>query len=72
MEEKKRLEQERIRCEQERHRLEQEIKTREEKEAQLREQQVCCNFILSDFLFTYHIDIYIYHMLFLWEIIFSR
>lgn len=41
MEEKKRLEQERLRCEQERQKLENEIRTREEKEAQLREQQVC-------------------------------
>ena len=40
MEEKKRLEQERIKCEKERQRLEEEIRTREEKEAMLREQQV--------------------------------
>ncbi|XP_047371274.1 drebrin-like protein isoform X1 [Vespa velutina] len=40
IEEKKRLEQERIRNEQERQRLEKEIRMREEKESQLREQQV--------------------------------
>lgn len=40
MEEKKRLEQERIKCEKERQRLEEEIKSREEKEAMLREQKV--------------------------------
>lgn len=40
MEEKKRLEQERMKCEKERRRLEEEIRTREEKEAMLREQQV--------------------------------
>ncbi|KAG7205403.1 hypothetical protein KM043_007397 [Ampulex compressa] len=40
IEEKKRLEQERIRCEQERQRLEREIRTREEKATMLREQQV--------------------------------
>lgn len=40
MEEKKRLEQERLRCEQERQKLEREVRAREEKEAQLREQQV--------------------------------
>lgn len=40
IEEKKRLEQERIRSEQERQRLEKEIRIREEKESQLREQQV--------------------------------
>ncbi|XP_043263379.1 drebrin-like protein [Colletes gigas] len=40
MEEKKRLEQERIKCAQERQRLEEEIRAREEKEALLREQQV--------------------------------
>ncbi|XP_029039981.1 drebrin-like protein [Osmia bicornis bicornis] len=40
MEEKKRLEQERIKCEKERQRLEEEIKSREEKEALLREQKV--------------------------------
>lgn len=40
MEEKKRLEQERLRCEQERQKLEKEVRAREEKEAQLREQQV--------------------------------
>lgn len=41
IEEKKRLEQERIRNEQERQRLEKEIRMREEKESQLREQKVC-------------------------------
>lgn len=40
MEEKKRLEQERIKCEKERQRLEEEIRTREEKETLLREQKV--------------------------------
>ncbi|XP_070152012.1 drebrin-like protein [Polyergus mexicanus] len=40
MEEKKRLEQERLRCEQERQKLEKEVRAREEKEAQLREQKV--------------------------------
>lgn len=40
MEEKKRLEQERVRCEQERQKLEREVRAREEKETQLREQQV--------------------------------
>ncbi|CAK9832352.1 Drebrin-like protein [Anthophora retusa] len=40
MEEKKRLEQERIKCEKERQRLEEEIRTREEKETMLREQKV--------------------------------
>lgn len=40
MEEKKRLEQERMKCEKERQRLEEEIKSREEKEALLREQKV--------------------------------
>ncbi|KAG5326091.1 DBNL protein, partial [Acromyrmex heyeri] len=40
MEEKKRLEQERLRCEQERQKLEQEMRAREEKETQLREQKV--------------------------------
>ncbi|XP_076753415.1 actin binding protein 1 isoform X2 [Xylocopa sonorina] len=40
MEEKKRLEQERIKSEKERQRLEEEIRAREEKEALLREQQV--------------------------------
>lgn len=40
MEEKKRLEHERVRCEKERQQLEEEIRTREEKESQLREQQV--------------------------------
>ncbi|KYN42772.1 Drebrin-like protein [Trachymyrmex septentrionalis] len=40
MEEKKRLEQERLRCEQERQKLEQEMRAREEKETQLREQQI--------------------------------
>ncbi|XP_011882807.1 PREDICTED: drebrin-like protein isoform X2 [Vollenhovia emeryi] len=40
MEEKKRLEQERMRCEQERQKMEREIRAREEKETQLREQQV--------------------------------
>lgn len=42
MEEKKRLEQERVRNEQERQKLEKEVRAREEKEAQLREQKVCC------------------------------
>lgn len=41
MEEKKRLEQERVRQEKERQKLEQEIRAREEKETQLREQKVC-------------------------------
>lgn len=40
MEEKKRLEQERLKSEQERQRIEREIRTREEKEALLREQKV--------------------------------
>ncbi|XP_012529432.1 drebrin-like protein [Monomorium pharaonis] len=40
MEEKRRLEQERLRCEQERQKLEREVRAREEKETQLREQQV--------------------------------
>ncbi|KAL6440342.1 hypothetical protein ACFW04_003119 [Cataglyphis niger] len=40
MEEKKRLEQERLRCEQERQKLEKEVRAREEKEAQMREQKV--------------------------------
>jgi len=40
MEEKKRLEQERVRSEQERQKLEREVRAREEKETQLREQQV--------------------------------
>ncbi|KAG5313091.1 DBNL protein, partial [Pseudoatta argentina] len=40
MEEKKRLEQERLRCEQERQKLEQEMRAREERETQLREQKV--------------------------------
>lgn len=43
MEEKKRLEQERLRQEKERQKLEQEIRAREEKETQLREQKVCRN-----------------------------
>lgn len=46
MEEKKRLEQERLRCEQERQKLESETKAREEKETQLREQQVCCHLMI--------------------------
>lgn len=45
MEEKKRLEQERIRCEQERQKLEREIRTREEKETQIREQKVYCELL---------------------------
>lgn len=55
MEEKKRLEQERIRCEQERQKLEREIRTREEKEAQLREQQVCCGSFIFHLVPEYYI-----------------
>lgn len=53
MEEKKRLEQERLRCEQERQKLEKEVRAREEKEAQLREQQVCS--LISFPVFRLHI-----------------
>lgn len=53
MEEKKRLEQERLRCEQERQKIEKEVRAREEKEAQLREQKVCCD-LISYFSFIYH------------------
>lgn len=53
MEEKKRLEQERMRCEEERQKLEREIRAREEKETQLREQQVCIDpvYIIYQILF---------------------
>lgn len=56
MEEKKRLEQERVRCEQERQRLEREVRTREEKEAQLREQQVRCGSCFLYFSFGFRIS----------------
>ncbi|XP_017789541.1 PREDICTED: drebrin-like protein [Habropoda laboriosa] len=47
MEEKKRLEQERIKCEKERQRLEEEIRTREEKETLLREQKVNIYYVVT-------------------------
>ena len=56
MEEKKRLEQERIKCEKERQRLEEEIRTREEKETLLREQKVNkSKYILFIKLYLYNI-----------------
>lgn len=62
MEEKKRLEQERLRCEQERQKLEKEVRAREEKEAQMREQKVRCD-LITYFSFIYHLrDTYLrYH-----------
>lgn len=53
MEEKKRLEQERLRCEQERQKLEREIRAREEKETQLREQQVCSDSVYFSIIYVY-------------------
>lgn len=52
MEEKKRLEQERLRQEKERQKIEQEIRAREEKETQLREQKVCCNRLSESYQIT--------------------
>lgn len=60
MEEKKRLEQERIKCEKERQRLEEEIRTREEKETLLREQKVSTlYFVYSIFnIYMCYLNIY--------------